>query len=45
MVAGRTEPFDHKDENTLLKIAEPRPNPWMQILASRTPNAPMPQPV
>jgi hypothetical protein len=44
MVEGRAEPFDHKDENTLVKVAEPRPNPWMQILASRTVPAPMPQP-
>jgi hypothetical protein len=45
MVEGRTEPFDHKDENTLVKVAEPRPNPWMQILASRAVKATVPQPV
>ena len=45
MVEGRTEPFDHKDENTLLKVGEPKPNPWMQIIASRAAQAPMPQPV
>ena len=45
MVHGRTEPFDHTDRNTLVKVAEPRPNPWMQIIAARTNQAPMPQPV
>jgi hypothetical protein len=45
MVRGRSEIFDHKDENTLFKVGEPRPNPWMQIIASRAVQAPMPQPV
>lgn len=27
MVRGRTEPFDHRDENRLRKVAEPSPNP------------------
>ena len=45
MVHGRTEPFDHTDRNTLTKIAEPKPNPWMQIIASRAARAPMPQQV
>ena len=27
MVRGRTEPFQHRDRNTLFKVAEPRPNP------------------
>ncbi len=26
-IAGRAEPFHHTDENTLRKVAEPRPNP------------------
>ncbi len=30
-VRGRTEPFRHIDRNTLTKIAEPTPNPLMQI--------------
>jgi len=28
-------PFCHRDENRLVKIAEAKPNPWMQILAAR----------
>jgi hypothetical protein len=28
-------PFNHRDENRLVKIAEAKPNPWMQIIASR----------
>ena len=28
-------PFIHRDENRLIKIAEPEPNPWMQILSRR----------
>jgi hypothetical protein len=27
--------FCHRDENRLVKIAEAKPNPWMQILAAR----------
>ena len=34
-VRGRTEPFNHRDENRLTKIAEAAPNPMMQILAAR----------
>jgi hypothetical protein len=34
-VRGQPVPFTHRDHNTLVKIAEPKPNPWMQILASR----------
>jgi hypothetical protein len=45
MVHGRTEPFDHTDRNTLIKIAEPKPNPWMQIIASRAARAPIPKQV
>ena len=32
-------PFNHRDINRLVKIAEAKPNPWMQILASRQPAA------
>ena len=32
-------PFNHRDVNRLVKIAEAKPNPWMQILASRQPAA------
>jgi len=27
MVRGRPEPFLHRDRNTLVKVAEPTPNP------------------
>jgi len=33
-VRGRG-PFTHRDENRLVKIAEPKPNPWMQILSRK----------
>ena len=28
-------PFDHRDVNRLVKVAEAKPNPWMQILNAR----------
>jgi hypothetical protein len=31
MVRGRTEPFLHRDSNTLVRIAEPTPNPLMLL--------------
>jgi hypothetical protein len=31
MVRGRTEPFLHQDRNTLFKVAQPTPNPLMQL--------------
>ena len=34
-VHGRETPFSHKDQNTLTKIAEPKPNPLAAILAKR----------
>jgi hypothetical protein len=34
-VRGRTEPFRHRDQNTLVKIAEPTPNPLALIAAKR----------
>ncbi|HTR86456.1 MAG TPA: heme-binding beta-barrel domain-containing protein [Reyranella sp.] len=30
MVRGRSEPFQHRDQNTLVKIAEPEPNPLLR---------------
>lgn len=36
MVQGRSEPFDHRDQNTLFKVREPKPNPLAQILAARS---------
>jgi hypothetical protein len=29
------KPFDHRDRNRLIRVAEPKPNPLMQILAAR----------
>jgi hypothetical protein len=40
VVRGRPEPFIHHDRNRLVKIGEPRPNPWMQIIAARKSAAP-----
>jgi hypothetical protein len=34
-VRGQTELFRHRDLNTLVKVAEPKPNPLMQIQAGR----------
>ena len=34
-VHGRTEPFAHRDQNHLIKVAEPQPNPLARILAAR----------
>jgi hypothetical protein len=31
MVRGRPEPFRHRDQNTLVKVAEPTPNPLMRL--------------
>ena len=35
MVHGRTEPFQHRDTNTLVRVAEPTPNPVLLLLRSR----------
>jgi hypothetical protein len=35
IVHGRTEPFTHRDRNTLTRVAEPAPNPLMRILAAK----------
>jgi hypothetical protein len=34
IVRGRTEPFRHRDRNTLVKVGEPTPNPLALIRAS-----------
>jgi hypothetical protein len=34
MVRGRTEPFQHRDVNTLVKVAEAKPNPLMLLQAA-----------
>jgi hypothetical protein len=31
MVRGRPEPFRHRDQNTLVRVAEPTPNPLFQL--------------
>jgi hypothetical protein len=36
-VRGQAEPFRHRDRNTLIKIAEPTPNPLALIVAGREP--------
>ena len=35
VVRGRSEPFLHRDVNTLVKVAEPTPNPLFRLLAAR----------
>jgi hypothetical protein len=35
IVRGRPEPFQHRDRNRLIKIAEPEPNPWARIVAAK----------
>lgn len=35
MVRGRGEAFDHRDENRLVKVAEPTPNPLMRLEKAR----------
>jgi hypothetical protein len=35
IVRGRAEPFLHRDRNTLVKVAEPKPNPLADIVARR----------
>lgn len=32
MVRGETEPFNHRDVNTLTKVADAKPNPWAEIV-------------
>jgi hypothetical protein len=34
-VRGRAEPFRHRDRNTLVRTAEPEPNPLARIVAAR----------
>jgi hypothetical protein len=34
-VRGQPGQFTHRDQNTLVRVAEPKSNPWMQILAAR----------
>ncbi len=34
-VHGRDAPFAHRDENTLTRVGEAKPNPWAAILAAK----------
>jgi hypothetical protein len=34
-VHGRADPFAHRDQNTLMKIGEPQPNPLAKIIAAK----------
>jgi hypothetical protein len=34
-VRGQSEPFAHRDRNTLVKVSEPEPNPLARIVAAR----------
>jgi hypothetical protein len=36
LVRGRAQPFQHRDTNTLIKVAEPKPNPLMLLLKQRS---------
>ena len=36
-VRGQAEPFRHRDRNTLVKVAEPTPNPLALIVAGKAP--------
>jgi hypothetical protein len=35
-IRGRTPPFDHRDTNTLRRIAPPAPNPLVDLLKGST---------
>jgi hypothetical protein len=35
VVRGQAEPFIHRDQNRLVRVADPEPNPWMKIVAAR----------
>ena len=35
IVRGQAEPFIHRDQNRLTKVAEPKPNPLARINAAR----------
>jgi hypothetical protein len=34
-VRGRTTPFTHRDQNTLVKVNEPLPTPLARIIAAK----------
>ena len=39
MVHGRDAPFAHRDQNTLTRISDPKPNPWKAILDAKAAKA------
>lgn len=39
LVMGRPQPFLHRDTNTLVKVAEPGPNPLVLLNRNRTSQA------
>jgi hypothetical protein len=39
VVRGRPEPFLHRDRNTLVRVAEPTPNPLMLLRKERAKKA------
>jgi hypothetical protein len=39
IVRGQAEPFIHRDHNRLVRVAPPKPNPLMRILAARQASA------
>jgi hypothetical protein len=41
IVRGRSEPFLHRDRNTLVKVAEPEPNPLMLLTLRAEPIGPV----
>jgi hypothetical protein len=38
-VRGRPEPFRHRDQNILVKVGEPKPNPLLRIVRDKVPKA------
>ncbi|CAN5383222.1 heme-binding beta-barrel domain-containing protein [soil metagenome] len=38
-VHGQDKPFAHRDQNTLTRISDPRPNPWKAILDAKAAKA------
>ena len=35
MVKGRDTPFDHRDRNTLIKVADADLNPWARLIRDK----------
>jgi hypothetical protein len=41
-VHGQAAPFAHRDQNTLTRTSDPKPNPWKQILDAKAAKAAKP---